>query len=324
MHGLAPPALDARFLEPAGFQWGVTINARNQSLRWGHLPAVPEARSAGPGATRSIVIVGGFGEFIEKYFETIRDFSTRGYAVWCLDWYGQGDSARPESDPTRPLARDFAADADDLAAFAAAMIPTGPRILVAHSMGGAIGLYALSRHPQVFTAAVLSAPMLGLLLAGLPRWLATAIVWAGLKIAGAAAFAPGAGRWTADPALCPARSHVSNDPRRCLVQREWYTAHPRLRVDGATYGWLQTALGVTDILRDRALLARVTVPVLIGSAGRDVLVSPRQHETTAKMLPDARVVHFPEAKHELFMETDAIRESWFSAIDEFLNNRLPA
>lgn len=315
MHGLAPPALDARFLEPAGFQWGSFINGRGQALRWGHLPV--------EGAAGSVVIVGGFGEFIEKYFETIRDFAARGFSVWCLDWPAQGASARP-SDPTRPLARDFAADADDLAAFTEAKVPPGRRLLVAHSMGGAIGLYSLSRHPGVFDAAVLSAPMLGLRLAGLPRWLAAAIVWLGIRFAGADAFAPGGKRWTADPAMCPARSHVSNDPQRCLLQREWYSANPVLQVDDATYGWLKTALELTDTLHNPSLLAKVTLPVLIGSAGRDVLVSARRHESAAATLHDAKLVKFPDAKHELFMEIDTVRNAWFAAIDAFLKAHPPA
>lgn len=321
MHGLAPPALDARFLEPAGFQWGTYINSRGHALRWGHLPGAGGASEA-HADVRSVVIVGGFGEFVEKYFETARDFAARGFSVWCLDWYGQGASARPAADPTRPLARDFAADADDLTAFAEAMIGTGPRLLVAHSMGGAIGLYSLSRRPAVFAAAVLSAPMLGLKLGGIPRWLAGAIVGVALALGKKNAFAPGAGRWKADPDLSPATSHVSNDPHRCLVQREWYCAQPRLQVDGATYGWLKSALDVTDRLQDPALLARVTVPVLIGSAARDVLVSGRRHRETAARLPDGKLAAFPGAKHELFMETDGVRGAWFAAIDDFIKARL--
>ncbi len=316
MPDLALPALDARFLEPKGFQWGMFINSRNQALRWGHLPV--------PGATRACVLVGGFGEFIEKYFETANDLAAMGLSVWCLDWSGQGASARPEGDPTRPLTRDFAADADDLAHFTEAVVAEKRRLLVAHSMGGAIGLLSLSRHPKVFDAAVLSAPMLGLLLGGLPRAVAAAIVWTAMALGRPNDFAPGAGRWAADPKLCAATSHVSNDEQRCLVQRGWYSARPGLQVDGATYGWLRSALQVTDTLRDPALLAKVTLPVLIGSAGRDILVSPRRQEAAARLLPDAKLVRFPEAKHELFMEVDTVRKPWLAAIDAFVAERFPA
>src|SRR5438132_4195404 len=123
-----PPALPERFLPPPGFVWGSFIAADGAVLRWGHLP-VRNARA-------ECVMVGGFGEFIEKQFETVRDLAARGVAVWCLDWRGQGRSARPRRLPTRPRARNFDRDAADLAAFASAKLAGPlPRLLVAHSMG---------------------------------------------------------------------------------------------------------------------------------------------------------------------------------------------
>ena len=81
------PALPARFLEPSGFVWGSLPTNDGARLRWGHLPAkVPRAEC---------VMVGGFSECIEKYFETTVDLGARGLSVWCLDWRGQGGSERP-------------------------------------------------------------------------------------------------------------------------------------------------------------------------------------------------------------------------------------
>ena len=88
------PALDERFLPPRDFVWGSFAASDGAALRWGHLP-VREARAA-------CVIAVGFGEFIEKHFETMRDLAARGIAVWCLDWRGQGRSIRPSRFPTRP------------------------------------------------------------------------------------------------------------------------------------------------------------------------------------------------------------------------------
>ena len=93
----------------------------------------------------------------------MRDLAARGIAVWCLDWRGQGRSIRPSRFPTRPRARNFNRDAEDLAEFTRAYLPPGlPRLLVAHSMGGAIALVCLRRHPDLFAGAALSAPMVGL------------------------------------------------------------------------------------------------------------------------------------------------------------------
>src|SRR4029077_1342081 len=123
------PVLPERFLPPPGFVWGRFATADGAVLRWGHLPVA--------NAIAECVLVGGFGEFIEKQFETVRDLAARGIAVWCLDWRGQGGSTRPRPPPDPPRARKFDRDAEDLAAFASAKL-TGdlPRLLVSHSMGG--------------------------------------------------------------------------------------------------------------------------------------------------------------------------------------------
>src|SRR6266702_5210984 len=149
------PELPERFLPPPGFVWGNFAAADGAALRWGHLPVGNPAAEC--------VMVGGFGEFIEKQFEMVRHLAARGIAVWCLDWRGQGGSIRPRRLPTRPRARKFERDAEDLAAFAADKLRGNlPRLLVAHSMGGAIGLICLRRHSRLFAAAVLSSPMVGL------------------------------------------------------------------------------------------------------------------------------------------------------------------
>ena len=100
------PPLAARFLEPPGFTWGSFAAADGARLRWGHLPAA-EPRA-------ECVMVGGFSECIEKYFETIGDLAARGLSVWCLDRRGQGGSDRPRRWPSRPRPRHFERDAGEL------------------------------------------------------------------------------------------------------------------------------------------------------------------------------------------------------------------
>src|SRR5262249_8906265 len=103
------PQLSARFLQPAGFLWGRFTAPDGARLGWGHLPA--------PNPHVECVMVGGFSECIEKYFETTADLAARGLSVWCLDWRGQGDSDRPRRWPSRPRPRRYDRDAGDLALF---------------------------------------------------------------------------------------------------------------------------------------------------------------------------------------------------------------
>jgi lysophospholipase len=309
------PSLAERFLAPPGFVWGGFATTDGAVLRWGHLPA------ANPRA--ECVLVGGFGDFIEKQFEAIRDLATRGLSIWCLDWRGQGGSARPKRLPHRPRARNFNRDAAELAQFAAAKLRSGlPKLLIAHSMGGAIALLCLHRHPRLFDAAVLSAPMLGLLTGKAPPTLLRVVTgparFAGLGICRL----PGTARWHPDRPPTPERSRISSDAERCRVRHAWISSEPSLRLDQPTYGWLDPALALITRISKPRFLGAIQTPILIGSAGREHVVAPSAHRRAARLLPDCTLFELPESKHEPFMERDAIREVWLDRIDRFVAERL--
>jgi lysophospholipase len=52
------------------------------------------ARWTPSSAIGTVVVLGGRGEFIEKYFEVISELLARGFAVATMDWRGQGGSER--------------------------------------------------------------------------------------------------------------------------------------------------------------------------------------------------------------------------------------
>src|SRR5579863_8452173 len=67
------------------------------------------ARFEPPAGRRGTVCVfAGRTEWIEKYFETVRDLRTRGFAVAILDWRGQGLSTRALGDPRKGHVGSFA------------------------------------------------------------------------------------------------------------------------------------------------------------------------------------------------------------------------
>jgi len=309
------PSLPPRFLQPPGFSWGSFFAADGAKLRWGHLPAA-EPRA-------ECVVVGGFSECIEKYFETITDLAARGLSVWGLDWRGQGGSERPRRWPSRPRPRHFDRDANELALFAQTLpAPRCPRLLIAQSMGGAIAMLCLRRYPGLFDAAILSAPMLGIRTVGLPtsvvRWVSGAARISGLGLC----FVPGAGRWRPERVPSPERSRTTTDPDRCRLQYSWFLADAELRVDEPTWGWLDTALRVTARIARKEFLSMIDTPILLASAGRETFVAPEAHRRAARLLPDCTLIEFPDSKHEPFLERDAIRQSWLAAIDQFVAERL--
>lgn len=309
------PVLPERFLPPPGFVWGSYVAADGAVLRWGHLP-VANPRAA-------CVMVGGFGEFIEKQFETVRDLAARGIAVWCLDWRGQGGSIRPRRLPTRPRARKFDRDAEDLAAFAMTKLPRRlPRLLVAHSMGGAIALLCLRRHPHLFAAAVLSSPMLGLRTGRLPPSLFRLITGPARAAGLGVCFIPGAGKWRPDRLPSPERSRGTADPERCRLRHAWFSAEPSLRLDEATYGWVDTALALVARISKPEFLAAIHTPILLGRPGREVVVSKQAQRKAARLLPNCRLVELRESKHDPFLERDAIRNYWLTCLDRFVAEHL--
>ena len=309
---LPGPDLPQRFLEPAGMRWGTYVTADGARLRWGFLAA--------PLPAIHCVLVGGFSEFIEKYFETVADLADRGLSVWCVDWRGQGASARPRRRPDRPRARDYDRDAEDLAGFAASLAGEGrPLVVVGHSMGAAIALLAMRGHPRLFDAAILSAPMLSLATGRIPVRLAHAIAAATVRLGLGHALVPGTRTWPVATDVTPERSRTSGDASRCRVQPCWFAARPQLRVDGVTYAWLCTAFDACRRLDDPRVLAQIATPILIGTSGVDHFVVPAAHHRAAVLLPRCRHAVFEDAKHELFMERDAIRGRWFAEIDRFLH-----
>ena len=313
-HGADWPPLPARFLEPPGFVWGSLVASDGAKLRWGHLPsATPRAEC---------VIVSGFAECIEKYFETVADLAERGLSVWCLDWRGQGGSERPRRLPSRARPRRYDRDVSDLALFARSLPPPRHRrVLIAHSMGGAIALVCLQQSPELFDAAILSAPMLGIRTGRVPPALARCITSAARASGLGLCLVPGARRWRPDRTPSPETSRVSSDPERCRLQYSWFSSHARLRVDEATYGWLHQAFGLVRKIVRTQFLSAIHTPILLASAGVEAFVEPAAHRRAAQLLPDCTLIEFPHSKHEPFFERDEIRNAWLAAIDRFIGSR---
>jgi alpha-beta hydrolase superfamily lysophospholipase len=144
---------ETRFQEPLGFRWGQFINARGQNIRWGALKPLD-------GAVKATIIVGpGYSEFAEKYFELARDLADKGFAVWIIDWIGQGGSARLSNDLQKMHGISPADAVSDLDQFITQIVDRqGPLIALGHSWGGNIMTRHMHDHPDRFQAAIFSSP----------------------------------------------------------------------------------------------------------------------------------------------------------------------
>src|SRR5712671_1251920 len=94
-----------------------------------------------PGRKGTVCVFPGRAEFIEKYFETVRDLRARGFAVAVLDWRGQGLSDRALADARKGHVDDFSQYDSDLASFMQQVVLPDcppPVFAVGHSMGASV------------------------------------------------------------------------------------------------------------------------------------------------------------------------------------------
>ena len=266
----------------------------------------------------TVLILPGRSEYIEKYGRVVASLTQRGYACVVIDWRGQGLSDRLTEDPFIGHVGSFADYQVDLETVLAAPEVTalpGPRWMLAHSMGGCIGYRALLDGLEV-SGAIFSAPMWGIQMAPgrqpIARILATIIP----KISSGPNYAPGG---DATPYLDIAAfddNVLTADHEHFNWLRHHLTAHPELGLGGPSYTWLGAAL------KEMALLHAakpVETPMLILLGSDEQVVSSHAIRLMARRLPNAHLEMLPEARHEVLVETEAVRAHIWPLIDDFLD-----
>lgn len=297
---------------PPGFEWGRFQNKKGAHIRYGHVR--PEGESRG-----TVVLVGGFRESIEKYFETARDFLNQGLEVWMMDWRGQGGSSRYlPHEPQKSHHEGYDEQIATLHQFTQDIVQKNdkPLFLAAHSMGANIGLRYLKEHDGVFTAAIMTSPMTDIHTNGIPGWLARQWV----KVAGAlnalGNYAPGSKPWTHDAF---ANNDRTTDRERFNAWMNFLDTRPDLQMGGPTYGWLHHTFESIRVLNQEDYLKSIKTPILVGMTSNDGVVISDTLVRATSLLPDCKVVDFPAAKHEIWMERDDIRSAWLKEAVSFIN-----
>lgn len=308
--------LPPRFEEPASFTWGTFKDADGANIRYGSLQ--PQGAPKG-----TIVLVSGFRELTEKYFEVIRDLTDRGFAVWMMDWRGQGGSDRYLPNPQKMYSLGYDKNIATLDQFTQQIVKKsdGPLLLMGHSMGAHIGLRYLKEHDGVFDSAIFSSPMCDILTPGFPRAVAEKLADAARLGHFLGSYTPGAGDW--NPKEEPFEGNkLTHDRTRFGVMPEIFKNNPAMRMGAQTYGWVRAAFKSIKVLNEENYLKAIKTPVLMGIAGEDQVVKADASRRAATLIPNCRVIEFKEAKHELWMEEDKLRNAWLASVEKFLDERV--
>jgi lysophospholipase len=290
----------------AAAEW--VVGAGGKRLRAALVPAVGRPRG-------SVILSGGRTEPVEKYLETAAELSARGFVVLAHDWRGQGLSERLLGERLKGHAvrfRDFVEDMHALETAFEARLPK-PWLAIGHSMGGCLTALVLAMGERRVSAAVLSAPMFGIHLGGVPEPVARALAAASTAVGLGATLTPGS---RMDEPVAPFKDNIlTHDPARYARNNGLIAAHPDLALGPPTFGWLQFAFHAMDALRTGEAVTQMETPVTVVAAGDDRIADNRLLRRVTNRFPKGRYVEIPGAFHEILQETDDLRAVFWREFD---------
>lgn len=304
-------------------------------------------RALNPRAKAVVVMVHGFCEFFGKFHEAAYNFWESGYSIYFIELRGHGGSQRSVKALDHVDVADFSEYVEDLKAFldqvvvpqtqglltraavagsAGTMSARGsagklPLYLYAHSMGGCVGTLFLERHPEYFKAAVLSSPMLKMTFGDIKMWQVKALIivsrvlrWNEQTMPGQNDFDPEKPDFDGSGTLSRARFDYQWELRVTPESGGLNT------MNGGTYRWGRAAWKATqELLKDEA---KIRIPVLVCQAGKDFFVDNEGQDHFAKTAPKAKLLRFPEAKHEIYASGGKVQERYFREVTGFFDSNL--
>ncbi len=261
----------------------------------------------------AIVISTGRTEAAVKYKEVIFDLFNNGYSVYIHDHRGQGFSGRMIADADMGYVDEFRYYVDDMKYYIDNfVVPHNHKntFLLAHSMGGAIGVTFLEEYPGYFNAAAFSSPMLGF---GFANCLVI-----GLLTGDKPKYAMGHTNY--DDGLV---SFKENTLTGCEVRynrmNQIFKEEPEARLGGATYKWANKSCKQFDVIFDD--ISKIETPVILFSAQDEEIVSSSAHNEFINKLnslnKDVKAYLVNDAKHELLIEKDEIRIAVLTTVLDF-------
>jgi lysophospholipase len=272
-----------------------------------------------PGRRGTVCILQGRGEWIEKYFETVRDLRSRGFAVATFDWRGQGLSDRALEDRHKGHVRDFSEYDTDLETFVREIVLPDcppPVFAIGHSTGATVLIRAAYRSRRWFDRIVLVAPLLGL--TGFAATTTARLTVRALRIAGFGTRYVPEGEDTSMRERAFLGNILTSDPVRFARNAAVLEAEPALGIGRPTVAWTDAAYRALAALHHRSYPARIRQPMLIVAAGSDKIVSNPAIEDFATLLRAGSHLVVSGAQHELLMEQDRFRTQLWAAFDAFV------
>lgn len=269
----------------------------------------------------TVVLVHGFTENAYKYAELIWSLTHLHFSVIAYDQRGHGRSWRADGlqDASVTHVDHFSDYVQDLHNICLTLLKDMPKpwFVFGHSMGGAVVSLFLEQYPDIFSAAVLSSPMIAPNIGGVPVIFASALAQ-GARLLGHGKNHP----FFMKPYSGPEdfATSCATDPERFA----WYDKIKASRQDFQnsvpSYVWSYESVRVTKKILAQGMPEKITCPVLLFSAETDTSVLPGPQAELISRIPDGQYVLVRNARHEIFRSTNDVLFPWWHQIVTFFRN----
>jgi len=278
------------------------------------------ARFAPPaGRKGTVCLFQGRAEFIEKYFEMVRDLRSRGFAVATFDWRGQGLSQHLLSDRRKGHVRSFREYETDLETFMREVVLPDcppPFYALGHSMGASVLIRVAYRGNRWFDRMMLCAPLIDLGPQNATPFARPVVRWLNMFGMGSA-YVPG-GSSTVVASQPFIGNILTSDPVRHARTAAILEAEPDLGLGSPTNAWAAAAFSMMRDFQNAIYTKKIRQPILMIGAGRDETVSTPAIEEFGGRLRAGSHLIIAGARHEMMMETDRYRGQLLAAFDAFV------
>lgn len=303
----APLFHDAAEGPDGGRAWWLRA-ADGLRIRVGHWPR--DMQQAGRG---TVFLFPGRTEYIEKYGRAAADLARRGFDTLTIDWRGQGLADRMVADRRTGHVGRFTDYQHDVAAMveaAQALDLPRPWYLLAHSMGGCIGLRALIDGMPV-AACAFTGPMWGIQMATATRPAAWVMSWAGSRLGFGHQLAPGTKAETYVLAEPFDDNALTRDRDMYAYMQRQVTNYPDLALGGPSLRWLNEALVEMEHL---ARQPAPPPPCQTWLGTRERIVCPDRITARMSGWPSGTLVMIQGGEHEVLMDTPQTRAEVFDGV----------
>ncbi len=269
----------------------------------------------------TVLLFPGRTEYIEKYGDIANELADHGFGMATIDWRGHGLSDRLSHNRDICHVADFKEYQLDVVALEAVLNEIGaqrPWFLVAHSMGGCIGLRALMNGLDVI-GTVFLAPMWRIYLGRILRHVTFATARTATLLGLSERFVVGTDHRNYVHFAKSRKNVLTSDLDTFSHLRTQLDRRPELSLGGPSYGWLDAALK-----ESRALLNKKApiAPALILMGSNEKVVDPKAIRIICANWPASRIGLIEGARHEILMEDTATRELALDWIASYLERQL--